>query len=654
MQKVRKRARPARCRGLLALVLALMLAGLLCPAPASAASETVLNVDGTQRFTSSTPPTTYTPVSDVERTYIWDSSDNSVLFLSGDGGSRTGRALKPGRTTVSVKVSMSYYYETYTAAHGTVRWLAQEDGSGGMWQVVVVEDEIRVDFDANGGTVNTASKTVTYGKGYGALPTPTRPGYTFYGWYTAAEGGKLVDESTVMKEYASHTLYAHWGKSVTVTLDAGGQTVSPNTLELMTGRPYGTLPEPTGKGFQGWYTQAEGGELVTESTLVTQENDHTLYARFTNWGGEVTVTLDAGLGMGVPESVIVRAGEPYGELPTPENDEYFLGWFTQEQGGEQVTAESEVPDDKDHTLYARWDVDDWGTCRDNAKYYIKSDVLTVIGSGTVIAWDSRDSILQSSAERKKIREIVVSPGITEIGEHAFSYFTNVRSVHLPASVTSIGDSAFAGDRYLSDITLHNGITSIGSYAFLDCDYLDHLDIPSGLTAVDGFEGSGIQSVTIPEGVTAIYGAAFHNCANLTCVYLPASLEWIGAEAFWGTNLETIHYAGSEEQFAEISVGSYNTPFRNAGKEYNSTPEPSFDLIEDGGDTVVLRALYQPKSTLFSAVYDTDGKMLQLKLYPVVHDVELHKLTLPLEDGQKARFFLIEEGTTRPLGKAQER
>ena len=46
-----------------------------------------------------------------------------------------------------------------------------------------------VTFDARGGSVSTSSKTVTYNSTYGTLPTPTRTGYTFKGWYTASSGG---------------------------------------------------------------------------------------------------------------------------------------------------------------------------------------------------------------------------------------------------------------------------------------------------------------------------------------------------------------------------------------------------------------------------------------------------------------------------------
>ena len=46
-------------------------------------------------------------------------------------------------------------------------------------------------------------------------------------------------------------------------------------------------------------------------------------------------------------------GKQYGELPTPCRDGgYFLGWYTDADGGEKVTAESMV--DADRTLYAHW------------------------------------------------------------------------------------------------------------------------------------------------------------------------------------------------------------------------------------------------------------------------------------------------------------
>ena len=67
-------------------------------------------------------------------------------------------------------------------------------------------------FDANGGKVSPASRKVRYGAKYGDLPTPTRSGYTFDGWYTAKSGGSKVSGDAVMGA-GDVTVYARWAES---------------------------------------------------------------------------------------------------------------------------------------------------------------------------------------------------------------------------------------------------------------------------------------------------------------------------------------------------------------------------------------------------------------------------------------------------------
>lgn len=67
--------------------------------------------------------------------------------------------------------------------------------------------ECIITFDANEGSVDTTSVKTENGK-LPNLPTPTREGYDFTGWYTARDGGELVTTDTVF--YADTTLYAHW------------------------------------------------------------------------------------------------------------------------------------------------------------------------------------------------------------------------------------------------------------------------------------------------------------------------------------------------------------------------------------------------------------------------------------------------------------
>ncbi|WP_352399354.1 S-layer homology domain-containing protein [Anaerotignum sp.] len=66
-----------------------------------------------------------------------------------------------------------------------------------------------VTFNANGGTVSEASRSVAPGTAAGTLPTPTRSGrYSFNGWYTAASGGTQISAGTTVN--ANVTYYAHW------------------------------------------------------------------------------------------------------------------------------------------------------------------------------------------------------------------------------------------------------------------------------------------------------------------------------------------------------------------------------------------------------------------------------------------------------------
>ena len=72
-----------------------------------------------------------------------------------------------------------------------------------------------VNLNPNGGNVSPASKQVTLGGQYGDLPTPTKSGYTFIGWYTEKTGGTKVGRYDALVSDATHTLYARWSQNHT-------------------------------------------------------------------------------------------------------------------------------------------------------------------------------------------------------------------------------------------------------------------------------------------------------------------------------------------------------------------------------------------------------------------------------------------------------
>ena len=68
-----------------------------------------------------------------------------------------------------------------------------------------------VTFDANGGSVSPETMETDENGKLSALPTPTRDGCTFDGWYDAKDGGSKVSADKTYTE--STTIYAHWAKN---------------------------------------------------------------------------------------------------------------------------------------------------------------------------------------------------------------------------------------------------------------------------------------------------------------------------------------------------------------------------------------------------------------------------------------------------------
>ena len=65
-----------------------------------------------------------------------------------------------------------------------------------------------ITFNPNGGTVSPTSKVTGNNGILASLPTPSRSGYNFNGWFTLASGGTKVTISTVFT--SNDMVYAHW------------------------------------------------------------------------------------------------------------------------------------------------------------------------------------------------------------------------------------------------------------------------------------------------------------------------------------------------------------------------------------------------------------------------------------------------------------
>lgn len=138
----------------------------------------------------------------------------------------------------------------------------------------------QVTFNENGGTLeNNIGIAVEYGECYENLPQPKKTGFVFTGWYTALTDGELVNGNTRCETASNHTLYAGWVKAEwTVNLNLADGVADVTSIRVAYGVPYTSLPTPSKKGytFTGWTTPS--GDVVSNTSNVTIDADHTLTA----------------------------------------------------------------------------------------------------------------------------------------------------------------------------------------------------------------------------------------------------------------------------------------------------------------------------------------------------------------------------------------
>lgn len=139
---------------------------------------------------------TISPSSATNRKLTWSTSNNSVATIS------NGVVTATGVGTAVIKVRTENGIEV--ACRVTVK------NKNTVTPTPTPSTKCTLTYNANGGTVTPTSKTVNKGDAIGTLPTPSRSGYNFTGWYTAIEGGSKVAATTRLETNAA--IYAHWTK----------------------------------------------------------------------------------------------------------------------------------------------------------------------------------------------------------------------------------------------------------------------------------------------------------------------------------------------------------------------------------------------------------------------------------------------------------
>lgn len=108
------------------------------------------------------------------------------------------------------------------------------------------------------------------------------------------------------------------------------------------------------------------------------------------------------------------------------------------------------------------------------------------------------------------------------------------SFTLPNSVVSIKESAFESCSALKSITLGENLTDIEADAFDNCIALSDVILPSSLNTIGygAFRGcTALKTITIPQNVTFIRNYCFSKTGLTSVQWNVKSMDWISADAF---------------------------------------------------------------------------------------------------------------------------
>ena len=212
----------------------------------------------------------------------------------------SGQALSAGgegRTTAQMRQQATFVGWDFVALWGIA------ENAGYPYLAPFVTDSVTL--DAQGGAVAPGLLTLIVTEAYGALPLPTRTGYSFGGWWTAPAGaGAQVTAATLVTNPADHALYALWTADGHLCPPGGGAALtSPGTYTgfFYADRAFGSASEPALQGTLSLTVSRLSGRLTAgvatqkarlsfrASSWVLQQPDGTYRATLQARGG---TTLD--------------------------------------------------------------------------------------------------------------------------------------------------------------------------------------------------------------------------------------------------------------------------------------------------------------------------------------------------------------------------
>lgn len=190
------------------------------------------------------------------------------------------------------------------------------------------------------------------------------------------------------------------------------------------------------------------------------------------------------------------------------------------------------------------------TAKHSLRWSLSGTTLTISGTGSMQDYVSDPAFTAPWHSRANtVTRIVVTGGVTSIGNYAFYDFSRLKSIQLASTVKRIGVRAFYRCTGLNALSLPSTVSTISKNAFQNC--------------------YNLAAVVLPKGLKTISPYTFNQCTHLRVVTIPASVTSIDKDAFWScSSLSKVNYKGSAAQWKKITIHTGNKPLKKAGRVYN--------------------------------------------------------------------------------------
>ncbi len=271
--------------------------------------------------------------------------------------------------------------------------------------------------------------------------------------------------------------------------------------------------------------------------------------------------------------------------------------------------------------------------------------LTVIGEGLFYNSKLRSieiSVSVESIEADAFNNCIllksvsfdVDSSLKSIGEGAFAKCESLKTIKMPASVETIGPAAFNSCTSLESVTFeaNSNLKLIqGCYdnsrsgAFSYCKSLKSIEIPASVDTIGAaafYECSSLDSVIFEEKseLIVIKADAFSRCGMLKSIEIPSSVETIETDAFsWCSSLESVSF-GQNSKLNAISTGYYDSSFTTYHVGSGSFSYcKSLKSIEIPASVVIIDAsAFRECSSLESVTFEANSKLETIRGYGIDH------------------------------------